>query len=67
MVVDQNGVQITSGDNVIVHQTEGDSNAVVIEPFEDSPTVNENGHWVDIEKGSEGVEGMMSYILEVII
>lgn len=65
MVVDQNGVEIVAGQSVIVHQDDGDHDATVLEPFEDCPTVNERGHWVDIDKG-EGVEGMMSYILEVL-
>ena len=65
VVVDQNGVEIVPGQSVIVHQDEGDSVAAVVEPFADCPTVNSPGHWVDIDKG-EGVEGMMSYILEVL-
>jgi len=65
MVVDQNGLEIVSGQSVIVHQDDGDSMATVVEPFEECHTVNSPGHWVDIDKG-EGVEGMMSYILEVI-
>ena len=31
----------------------------------DSPTSNGPGHWVDIDFG-DGVQGMMSYILEAI-
>lgn len=66
MVVDQNGVEIKSGARVIVHQDEGDSFATVHDVFPDAPTVNERGHWVDIEKDAhEGLEVMMSYILEV--
>lgn len=65
-VKDINGVEIKKGDTVIVHQEEGDRMATVIEPFPDCPTKNEPGHWVDINDGS-GDEGMMSYILEVVI
>jgi len=64
MVVDCNGVEIHSGQKVVVHQEEGDSSASVVDTFPDCPTVNQPGHWVDIDKG-DGVEGMMSYILEV--
>lgn len=64
MVVDRNGVEIKPGQSVIVHQDDGFHIATVIEPFEDCPTVNKPGHWVDIDKGY-GAEGMMSYILDV--
>lgn len=64
MVTDQNGLEIINGQRVIVHQDEGDSIATVVETFSECPTVVSPGHWVDINKG-EGVEGMMSYILEV--
>lgn len=65
MVVDINGVEIKKGQTVIVHQEEGDRTAIVIEPFPDNPTEVHDGYWVDIDSG-DGVEGMMSYILEVI-
>jgi hypothetical protein len=65
MVVDMEGIEIHPGDEVCVHQEEGDRYARVIEPFPDNPTVNEPGFWVDIDDG-RGAEGMMSYILEVI-
>ena len=64
-VVDMNGVEIKKGQLVIVHQDEGDRIAKVVEPFPGAPTMNAPGFWVDID-GGEGVEGMMSYILEVI-
>jgi len=65
MVTDMNGVEILKGAPVIVHQEEGQRTAQVVEPFPDNPTVNQPGWWVDIDSG-DGVEGMMSYILEVI-
>ena len=64
MVTDMNGVEIRRGAPVIVHQEEGQRTAQVVMPFPDSPTVNQPGWWVDIDSG-DGVEGMMSYILEV--
>ena len=64
MVTDMNGVEILKGASVIVHQEEGQRIAQVVEPFPGSPTVNQPGWWVDIDSG-DGVEGMMSYILEV--
>ena len=65
MVVDMNGVKIKKGQDVLVHQEDGVSHGVVVETMEDSPTVNEPGHWVDIYRG-DGLEGMMSYCLEVV-
>lgn len=65
VVVDQNGIEIFTGQTVSVHQYEGNSIATVIETFPDSPTVKQPGHWVDINRG-DGVEEMMSYILEVV-
>lgn len=65
MVTDMKGVEILKGAPVIVHQEEGQRTAQVVEAFPDSPTVNEPGCWVDID-GGDGVEGMMSYILEVV-
>ena len=67
VVKDMNGVEIKSGQTVLVHQTdllEGIKIAIVEEVFPDNPTCNEPGFWVDI-KDDIGVEGMMSYILEV--
>ena len=64
MVQDLNGVEIIPGQSVIVHQEEGTRDAMVIEVFPDNPTVKQPGFWVDINSG-DGVEGMMSYILEV--
>ncbi len=65
MVIDMNGVEILKGAPVIVHQEEGQRTAQVVEPFPDNPTANQPGWWVDIDSG-DGVEGMMSYILEVV-
>jgi len=66
MVTDMNGVEIRKGAPVIVHQEEGQRRAQVIEAFPDNPTVNQPGWWVDIDSG-DGVEGMMSYILKVMV
>lgn len=65
-VVDKNGVELKAGQKVLVHQLEETREAIVIEPFPDNPTVNEVGHWVDINIDNAGIEGMPSYILEVI-
>ena len=65
-VLDMNGNVILKGQTVIVHQDEGEKVAMVVEPLPHCPTVNQKGHWVDIDSG-EGVEGMMSYILEVVL
>ena len=65
MVVDKNGIEIKSGQNVLVHQDEETRMAVVVAPFPDSPTVNAPGHWVDVNIDNAGPEGMPSYILEV--
>jgi len=64
MVTDKNGVAIVSGQTVFVHQEEETRKAKVVEPFPDSPTVNAPGWWVDINFG-DGIQGMMSYIIEV--
>ena len=66
MVTDKNGIKIKKGQTVKVHQEEGIREAIVIEPFPDNPTSGQPGHWVDINIENGGVEGMMSYILEVI-
>lgn len=65
MVKDINGVEIKNGDRVIIHQIEEQRTAEVVEIFLDSPTINQPGYWVDVMEG-EYVEGIMSYILEVI-
>jgi hypothetical protein len=64
MVTDMNGIEIKPGQTVIVHQTEGKSEAKVIAVFPENMTVNKPGFWVGIDKGN-GEEGVMSYILEV--
>jgi len=64
-VVDKNGVEIVAGQLVRVHQDDGVGTAKVVEVLRENPTVLEPGFWVDID-GGDGVEGMMSYILEVI-
>lgn len=66
MVTDKNGVEIIKGQTVIVHQEEEIRKAKVVEPFADNPTVKFPGWWVDIDFG-DGIQGMMSYILEVIV
>lgn len=66
MVIDRNGVEIKTGQVVLVHQDGRTRRAVVVEPFPDNPTVNAPGHWVDININNEGIEGMPSYILEVV-
>ena len=65
MVIDKNGTEIIKGQTVTVYQEEEVRKAKVIEPFPNCPTVNEPGWWVDIDFG-DGVQGMMSYILEVV-
>ncbi len=65
LVVDRLGVPIQVGHKVRVFQDEETTTGVVAEVMSDSPTVNEVGHWVDINRG-EGLEGMMSYVLEVL-
>ena len=64
--VDRNGKALLPRQRVRVHQDEGPPrDAVVVDVFPGNPTVNEKGCWVDIDAG-DGVEGMMSYILEAI-
>lgn len=66
MVTDINGVEIIRGQTVIVHQDAGPREAKVVEIFPDHPTKSQPGFWVSLlwVDGS-GLEGMMSYILEV--
>jgi hypothetical protein len=65
MVVDQKGIEITTGQKVLVHQDEGTRSAVVVAPWPDKPIVNHPGHWVDVNIDNQGPEGIPSYILEV--
>lgn len=65
VVVDKNGVELKAGQKVLVHQPEETREAIVIETFPDNPTI-ELGHWVDININNTGIEGMPSYLLEVI-
>ena len=66
-VLDMNGVVIQVGCKALVHQDEGISTCTVYDVFPDYPTVNQEGYWVDIEKDEgEGLELMMSYVLEVV-
>lgn len=65
MVKDMYGVPIIPGKTVIIHQEEGKKMAVVIEANTDFPTKNQEGHWIDVTDGESGVEGIMSYIVEV--
>ena len=66
IVRDRNDVEIKAGQRVLVHQDEGTRKAIVIKPFPDNPTVNEQGYWVDINIDSLGTFGMPSNLLEVI-
>jgi hypothetical protein len=66
MVVDKNGVEIKPGQIVLVHQLEGVRKAIVGTPFPDAPTTNESGHWVDVNINNAGLEGIPSYLLEVV-
>lgn len=66
MVVDRNGVEIIKGQTVVVYQEVEIRRAKVVEPFPDNPTTNFPGWWVDIDFG-DGVQGIMSYVLEVIV
>lgn len=62
-----NGVPIRNGDRVRVHQKEGISLATVMDVSNPNQTWSQPGHWIDIEKDDkQGLEGMMTYILEVI-
>ena len=65
MVVDMKGVEIKPKQIVKVHQDEEMSTAWVVKPFNNNPTQIEPGYWVDINKGG-GIEGMPSYLLEII-
>lgn len=65
-VVDKNGTEIQAGQIALVHQDEGTRAAVILEVYEDWPTVNAPGHWVDVSINNEGAEGIPSYILEVV-
>ena len=64
MITDINGVEILPGQTVIVHQDAGIREAIVVGVDPDNSTTSLPGFWVDIEDES-GLEGMMSYILEV--
>ena len=71
-ILDMNGVPLKNGQRVRVHQNDFVSEAIVIDDFTDNPpTKVQPGWWVDIEKCNDyvmykGVEGFMSYALEVI-
>ena len=65
-VTDMYGVEIKPGYMVLIHCTEEKpKKAKVVNIFLDNSTINEPGYWVDIDDGS-GVQGVMSYIIEVI-
>lgn len=66
VVKDKSSNPLVAGQRVRVHQDECVREAIVVEVFPDSPTVNCDGHWVDINIGGSGAEGMPSYILEVL-
>ena len=68
-VKDRTGKVINPGDRVLVFQEEDTRKATVHEVFPNLPTRTQPGHWVDLEIDddfSHGLEGVMSYILEVI-
>jgi len=65
LVTDINGIEIKRGQVVLIHQEDKTRKAVVVEVFMDNPTVKEKGFWVDVKTYDEGIEGIMSYILEV--
>ena len=64
MVFDKNGVEIKSGQHVLVHNDDQVRKAIVVEPFPDNPTVNAPGNWVDVNINNAGPEGMPSYVLD---
>lgn len=64
VVYDMFGVELGVGMEVRVHQEE-EVTLAVIEEITSSPTKLQAGYWIDVERG-EGLEGMPSYILEVI-
>jgi hypothetical protein len=65
-VVGRNGVELKPGQKVLAHQNEGTREAIVVQVFSGSPTVNQVGHWVDVNINNQGLEGIPSYILEVL-
>ena len=65
IVTDMNGVRIKEGDTVRVHQDDEKRIAKVVDIKDPMPTTKYPGWWVDID-GGQGVEGMMTYILEVL-
>jgi len=66
VAVDRNGENLVVGQKVKVHQDDGVTEGIVKEILLDSPTENEPGFWIDIDRG-EGLEGMPSYLLEVVL
>lgn len=64
-VYDKNGEKIKLGQNVLVHQDDKVSEAQVFEIFYDRCTLANDGCWIYIYR-SGGLEGMPSYLLEVI-
>jgi len=64
MVVDMNGTEIKPGDVVLIHHEDLDRIGTVVKVFPELSTVNQPGHWVDVDAGL-GHEGIPSYILEV--
>lgn len=68
MVVDKNGVEIKAGQEVIVHIF-GDAETkrgIVVDASMERPTKLGQGSWVEVRSGSDGPEGIPSYMLEVI-
>lgn len=67
IILDMNGKSLREGDKVRVHQDSGISLATVMDISNPLPTLNQEGWWIDIEKEEkQGLEGMMTYILELI-
>lgn len=66
MILDKNKREIRVGDLVLIHQKELDvpRRARVVE-LTLSATMLAAGYWVDVD-GGQGIEGLPSYILEVI-
>jgi hypothetical protein len=65
IIRDMGGRRVTVGSKVRVHQEDRIRTAVVHKLQLNQPTKNAPGYWVDIDSG-EGLEGMPSYLLEVI-
>jgi len=63
--LDRKDVEINNGDYVIVYQDDKRSLGKVVDATPNRETVNEHGYWIDIDRG-DGIDGIPSYLLEVI-